>query len=136
MCRRMNAFQVVVLALLGGGWNSVSAQNVADGLVGQRISQVGQRSHNPVVSPARILACQAHHQILEAGVDARSSHGLAPFLTIKLLSDELAVPSEQDIWFSDIGHFLECLARQAFADLGQRGPLAIVQMKLRPKVCF
>jgi hypothetical protein len=38
--------------------------------------------------PARALACQAHHQILELRVDAGSSHGPALFRTIELVSDE------------------------------------------------
>ena len=124
------------LAPLGGGGNSVPTQNVADGLVGQRMAQVDQRSHNPVVSPTGILARQAKHQILELRVDAWSSHRPAWFRTVELVCDEPAVPSQQGIWFSDTGDFLKRVPPQTLADLGQAGPLAISQAESRPEVRF
>ena len=96
--------------------------------------EVGQRSHNPVVSPVGVLARQAHHQILKLRMDAWSSHGPALFRTVEFVSDESAVPGEKGIGFSDMGHFLERFAPQAFANLGQRDPLAIGQPKSRPEV--
>jgi hypothetical protein len=106
---------------------SVPAQNVADGLVRQQMPEVGQRSHNPVVSPVGVLARQAQHQILKLRMDAWWSHGPALFRTVEFVSDESAVPGEKGIGFSDMGHFLERFAPQAFANLGQRDSLAIGQ---------
>jgi hypothetical protein len=47
------------------------AQDIADRLVGHRMSQVGQCSYNPVVAPAGVLASQANHQILDLWIGAR-----------------------------------------------------------------
>ena len=45
--------------------DAMPAQDIADRLVGHRMSQVGQCSYNPVITPAGILASQANHQILD-----------------------------------------------------------------------
>src|SRR5215472_11066286 len=45
--------------------DAVPAQDIADSLVGHRMSQVGQCSYNPVITPAGVLASQANHQILD-----------------------------------------------------------------------
>jgi hypothetical protein len=108
----------------------VPPQNVADGLVGQRMPQVDQRSHNPVVSPTGILARPANHQILDLRLEAWSSHRPAWFRTVELVCDEPAVPSQQGIWFSDTGDFLKRFPPQTLADLGQGGPLAIGPARL------
>jgi len=60
----MNSFQVVVL-LLSGWLDPVAAQNVAHGLIGHLVPQIGQRSYYPVVTPAGVVACQPNHQILD-----------------------------------------------------------------------
>jgi hypothetical protein len=41
------------------------AQDIADSLVGHRMSQVGQCSYDPVITQAGVLASQANHQILD-----------------------------------------------------------------------
>jgi hypothetical protein len=98
--------------------------------------QVDQRSHNPVVSPAGIIACQANHQILDLRVDAWSSHRPALFRSVELVSDESVVPSKKGIWFRDTSDFLQHVPPQTHADRGQRGPLAIGQAESRPEVRF
>jgi len=56
----------------GGGFaplrhrpDAMPAQDIADRLVGHRMSQVGQCSYNPVITPAGVLASPANHQILD-----------------------------------------------------------------------
>ncbi|HEY6384765.1 MAG TPA: hypothetical protein VIX91_03695 [Candidatus Acidoferrum sp.] len=46
------------------------------------------------------------------------------------------VPSKKGIWFRDTSDFLQRFPPQTFADLGQRGPLAIGQAESRLEVRF
>jgi len=59
--------------------DSMPAQDVAHGLVGHLIPQIGQSSYNPVLTPAGVLASQAHHQILDLWTGARSAGRAALF---------------------------------------------------------
>src|SRR6516165_9629248 len=59
------------LAPLRHRGDSMPAQDIAHGLVGHLIPQVGQCSYNPVIAPAGVLASQANHQILDLGTGAR-----------------------------------------------------------------
>ena len=100
----LSCFQVVVWLRLGG-WNSVLAQNVAWGLVGQRTPRVG-----PAPLSGRIAS--RNSRVLSELPDSRapvdeSSHGPVLLGAVELVSDEPAVPREKGIGFSDIGHFLE-----------------------------
>jgi len=51
-------------------FNAVPAQNVADGLVRNVVIQVGRRSHDPIVSPARVFASHLDAQCLQCGRDS------------------------------------------------------------------
>src|SRR5207249_10813472 len=43
-------------------WDTVALENVAHGLVTDRIAQVGQCPHDAIVAPRAIFLRQAHHQ--------------------------------------------------------------------------
>ena len=73
------------------------AQDIADSLVGHRMSQIGQCSYNPVVAPAGVLASQANHQILDLGIGARPARRSALFAAIEFLSHQSAIPGENGI---------------------------------------
>jgi hypothetical protein len=48
------------------------------------VPQVGRGSHNPIVTPARVFAGQANHQILDFCTEARSTGRAAVFRAIEL----------------------------------------------------
>jgi len=68
-------------------------QDIAHGLVGHLMPQVGQRSHNPVVTPPGVLASQANHQILNLSTDARPAGRAALFGAVKFLGHQFAIPA-------------------------------------------
>src|SRR5215471_5095743 len=103
----------------GGGFaplrhrgDSMPAQDVAHGLVGHLIPQIGQRSHNPVVTPAGVLASQANHQILDLSTDARPAGRAALSAAVEFLGYQLAIPGENGIGFGDARDGLQSFATQ------------------------
>jgi len=74
------------------------------------MSQVGQRSHNPVVAPAGVLASQANHQILDLWIGARPVGRSALFAAIEFLSHPSAIPGENGIGFGEARDLLQSLA--------------------------
>ena len=77
------------------------AQDIADRPVGHRMSQVGQCSYNPVITPAGVLASQVHHQILDLWIGARPAGRSALFAAIEFLSHQLAIPGKNGIGFGE-----------------------------------
>jgi hypothetical protein len=51
----------------------VTAQNIADRLIGDTISQVGERPDNPVIAPGPIFLRHPHNQFRDFFVDSRST---------------------------------------------------------------
>ena len=84
----------------------MSPQDIADALVGNLLPQIGQCSNDAIVTPARVLTRQFHHQLFDYRIDSRAA-GQSPFLrAVELLSDELPIPGEDRIRFGDAGDFL------------------------------
>jgi hypothetical protein len=69
--------------------------------------QIGQGSYNPVVTPAGVLASQAHHQILDLRTGARPAGRVAPFSAVEFFSHQSAIPSKNSIRFGDALYLLQ-----------------------------
>jgi hypothetical protein len=52
---------------------SVALQNIANRLIGDLISEIGQGAHNPVIAPVPVLARYANDQLLDLLLDPRSA---------------------------------------------------------------
>ena len=102
-------------------------QDVAHGLVTDRVPEVGQGAHDPVVAPGAILLRHADDQRLQLLVNRGTPRGLALLGTVTFLRHELAVPSEDGIGFDDLRDFLQGFLSQLLADLRQGLALAITQ---------
>jgi hypothetical protein len=72
-------------------------QGVPYRLIRDGIPEVGQRSHNAVITPAGILFRHLHDPSVQFGFDARPARVAAVFGSIKLLSNELPVPSQNSV---------------------------------------
>jgi len=86
------------------------AQDIADRLVGHRMSQVGQCSYNPVITPAGVLASQAHHQVLDFWTGARPAGRSALFAAIEFLGHQSALPGENGIGLGEARDLLQSFA--------------------------
>ena len=58
---------------LGCGRYTVAAQHVADCLIGDMVSQIGERPDNPVIAPGAIFPGHANNQSLDVLVNSRSA---------------------------------------------------------------
>src|SRR3974377_2457949 len=65
-----------VLALRGGR-QSVALQDIADGLIADLVSQIGQRPRNSVITPVTVLLGHAHDQLLNRSLDPRPAGAAA-----------------------------------------------------------
>src|SRR3984957_12008147 len=104
--------------------DAVPAQNVANGLIRYRESEIGQRSHDPVIAPAGVFARQPDHQILDFCGDAWPARRAALLGAVELLGDQFAIPAEDGVGVGDAGNLLQQLPTQAFANFSKRHSLS------------
>jgi hypothetical protein len=69
----MNSAQVVIRYALWRRRYVVAAQNITDRLIGDVISQIGERPDNPVIAPGSIFLGHPRNQFLDFFVDWRSA---------------------------------------------------------------
>ena len=60
-----------VLAPLGCRLDAVPLQDVADRMVTHVVTQIGERSHDPIISPARVLPGHPNNSSLDLRPDSR-----------------------------------------------------------------
>jgi hypothetical protein len=66
------------------------------GIATHTISQIGQRSGNPVITPVPVLLGQANDQLLDLR-DPRPAWAATLFGTIELVGDQLAIPGQDGV---------------------------------------
>ncbi len=123
------------LTPFGSRCDVVAAQDVAYSLVRNMMAEVRQRAGNAVVTPARVLAGEANHQILDLWTGAGSARIGTGSRTIELAGDKPPIPSENGVWFGHTGDLLQSFASESLADLGKRATLRIRQAQPRWQVC-
>jgi hypothetical protein len=96
----------------------VTAQNVANRLIGYGVTQIGQRTYNAVVTPAGVFPCHPDDQSFQLFVNLRSSGILAVLGAIELLRDQLPVPSQDRVGFGDTSDFPQSLPSYSLSDFG------------------
>ena len=64
MCIRMNSYHAPSSCAPGPG-DAMALEDIADGLVADRIAQVAQSAHNPVIAPRAVLSGHPHHQAFD-----------------------------------------------------------------------
>jgi hypothetical protein len=61
----------------------VAAQDIANRLIGNRIPEIGQGAHNPVIAPVSVLARHANDQLLDLSFDPRPARALTGLRAIE-----------------------------------------------------
>ena len=90
----------------------MAPQDIADRLIGNLVSQIGQRPRNPVIAPVPVLAGHANDQLLDLSPDpgpARTSRLRA----IELVGEKLAIPAQDGVRSGYTRNVGETLAAQA-----------------------
>src|SRR3979411_1808481 len=82
---------------LRGGWQSVALQDIADGLIADLVSQIGQRPRNPVITPVTVLLGHANDQLLNLPLNPRPAGAPTSLRAIKLAADKTVVPSQAGV---------------------------------------
>ena len=90
----MKSFQFVFRQALRRRRDAVTPQDVAYGLIGNNVTDVGQCSDNPIVTPARVLSRHLDDQLHDLALHWRPTWIRALFGTVELLGDEFAVPGK------------------------------------------
>src|SRR6516164_3120987 len=96
-----------LLAPFWGRRNSISAQDVADRLVRNAMSEIGQSTNDAVVAPAGVLSSHADNQSLDLRRDRRTTWIGTAFGAVKLLSNQSPIPSQNRVWERDGGDRLQ-----------------------------
>src|SRR6195256_3707121 len=115
---------------LGRGRQSVPLQDIADGLIADLVSQIGQRPRNPVITPVTVLLGHAKDQLLNLSLDPRPAGASTGLRAIECAGDELAVPGQDGVRLRHIGYLAENLAAQSMTDLAERGSLGVRELQL------
>src|SRR5262245_5838244 len=77
---------------------TVASQDIADRLIADLISQIGQRPSDPVIAPITVLLGDANDELLDLAPDPRSAWAATGFRAIELAGDKLAVPAQDGVW--------------------------------------
>ena len=115
--------------------DAVRPETIADRLIGNLVTQVGQRSHDPIVSPARVLASHLGDQRLKLRRDSGPTRIAAMRRAVERAGDQPAVPRQDSGWLGRAGDLCQRLASEPFTDLGERGPLGVGQTQSDRQVC-
>ena len=113
------------------------AQHVSDRLVRDVVAEVRQRTGDPVVSPARVLARHLHNQSLYLGIDPRPTRVGAVLRAIELPRHQHAKPAENRLGLCHLDDFRQSFPPKLFPDFGQSGAFRVRQpqpgWRMRPQ---
>ena len=85
----------------------VAAQHIADRLIRDMISEIGERPDNPVIAPRAIFPGHTNNQSLDVLVNLRSA-GTSPRLrSVEFASNEPSVPGEDGVGLGGSRHFAQ-----------------------------
>src|SRR5262245_36616023 len=111
-----------------GCWRDVvSVQDVADRSIRNLMTQIRQRSDDPVVAPTPVFAGKTDHHRFDFRSCPRAARINAVPRPIELVCNQPPIPGEKGIRFCDACDVLQRFASESFRDLGQRGSLRIRQ---------
>src|SRR6266568_8177706 len=95
-------------------------QDIAHRLITDVVPQIGQRPHDPVITPVMVLLRHANDQLLNLALDPRPARASTRLRAIEFAGNQLAVPGQDSVRPSHSRHLGESLAAQSMADLSQR----------------
>jgi hypothetical protein len=125
--RRQQDIEVATDELVPGGglptlwrwWNAMMLEYIPHALVAERVSPVGQSSHDAVIAPGAVLAGHPNHQVFDLLVDARTANWLMEMRPVTLLARKRAVPSQDSIGLGNHRHLSQGLFAQLLAKPGE-----------------
>src|SRR5262245_40688739 len=117
-------------------WSDVvPAQDVANRPIRDSMTQIGQRTHDAVISPAAVLARPVDYQRLHFRRDPWAAGTGTTMGPVELLRYQSSIPGQKGSRLGSAGDILQSFAAQSFGDLGQSGSLGIGQAESGWQVC-
>ena len=99
----------------------MSLENIADRLIGDFVTEIGQGALDPVVSPVGILFRHAEYQLFDGVRNCPPSWFLFPLITgILFLRHQLLIPTEDSVRSDERGHVRQSLATPGLFRLHDR----------------
>jgi hypothetical protein len=100
-----------LLALRSGG-NAMPLEDVSHCLIADRIAQVGQSTHDTVITPRAVLTGHPDHQVLDLFVNAGTTNRFPWRRESNFSVGELTVPGEDRVRLGNSGDFFQSLLPQ------------------------
>ena len=101
------------------------AKHVSDRLVGDVVTEIGQRTGDPVVAPPGVLTRHLHDQLFYLRVNLRPPRTGPVLRMIELLRHQLPPPAENRLRFRNLHDFRQTLSPQSFPYRAQRDAFGI-----------
>ena len=80
-------------------------EDVAYSLIGDMVSNIGQRALDPIVAPSWIFLDKSQNQVDDGLADSRSTDTLLLIAVIPFFGHQHPMPAEDRIWSHDGGQF-------------------------------
>jgi hypothetical protein len=103
----------------------MTPKHIAYCLIRNSVTEVGQSSDDPIVTPAWVLFCHLNHQFDDLAVNWWPTWIRALFGTVEFPGDQPAVPGKYRIRFRHTGNLFQSLTAQSLANFGERGSLRV-----------
>src|SRR6266481_871166 len=87
--------------------------------------QIGERPHNPIITPGPVLLGDANNQFLDLSVDPWPARGSTCPRCIELASDEPSIPSQDGLRQGGSRHLAEGLAADPIPNLAELRSLSV-----------
>jgi hypothetical protein len=104
--------------MLGSSEQAPPLEDIADGLVADVVTQMGQGTGQAVIALATIVLYHLHNHVFEFLVNSGSSKRFASLRAIEFVSGELAVPTEDCVGLNHMSNFFKGFLPQFLTDLG------------------
>jgi hypothetical protein len=101
----------------------VARQQITDRLIGDMISQIGERSDNSVMAPGTIFPGHADNQLLDVLVNSRSA-GTSP-RSVEFVSNEPSVPCQDGVGPGSSRYLAQCSTASSEANFAERRPFCV-----------
>src|SRR5215475_4099981 len=76
---------------------AVALQHIADRLIADLVPQIGQRPHDPVITPVMVLLGHANDQLLNLSLDPRPARASTRIRAVEFARHQLAVPGQDSV---------------------------------------
>src|ERR1039457_1234949 len=123
-----------LLAPLWRRGDAVTPEHVRHRLVRYTMTEVGQGSHDPIVSPAGVLSGHTYDQGFGFTINGRSARIGSALGSVELAGDQPPVPGQDRVGPGDTSHLCQSPTAESLAHFSQGGSRRIGQPQTGGKV--